>query len=206
MNNFLLWAQHYGGSCSDDTEFCQSDYLTQFPQYLRGGCCMTLCCNWIAKDGDMAAFKQHINSKEGMAQVRGFQGMATKAADPASKMGGYFVGYVSEVLKIYKASFKGEIAMGDSRSSSSISELCRFVRAKDAYYQYHFKSGTDSSGHAIAFRKSGDQLAVFDPNYGMATFTGRTAGGNFNFTLTKLLRDFYPGLNGHWECMRVYRA
>ena len=198
----MQWAEHYGGTCV--AEFNQSTYIAQFPAFLRGGCCMTLCCNWIGKDGDMAAFTTHINSETGKAQVRGFQGLASKASGPASELGGYFVGYVSEVLKIYKCEFRGEMAIGESRSSNSILELCQFVRRKDAYYQYHFKASSDSSGHAVAFRRRGSELAVFDPNYGMATFTGKQAGGQFNFALTKLLRDFYPDLDGHWEAMRVY--
>ena len=203
MNVFMQWAEHYGGTC--DAEFNQSTYISQFPAYLHGGCCMTLCCVWIGQDGNMASFNSHINSEVGKAQVRGFQGLASKASGPASQLGGYFVGYVSEVLKIYKCDFKGEMAIGESRSSNSILEISRFVQNKDAYYQYHFKSSTDSSGHAIAFRRKGAAISVFDPNYGMATFTGKHAGGQFNFTLTKLLRDFYPSLDGHWEAMRVYR-
>jgi|GEM_PF-5913947 hypothetical protein len=204
MNVFMQWVQYYGGTCV--AEFDQTPYLQSFPEFLRGGCCMTLCCNWIAKDGNMSAFLTHINSSAGKAQVRGFQGLANKASGPASQLGGYFVGYVTEVLKIYKCSFKGEIAMGDTRTPFSISEIARFVRAKDAYYQYHFKSSTDSSGHAIAFRKRGTELAIFDPNYGMASFTGGSAGDQFTQSLTKLLTDFYTNLGGHWECMRVYRG
>lgn len=203
MNVFMQWVQHYGGRCA--AEFDQSVYLTSFPVWLRGGCCMTLCCNWIAKDGEMGTFATHVNSKAGQAQVRGFQGLATKASGPASELGGYFVGFVTEVLRVYNCSFKGEIAIGKDRSSNSIMELCKFVNGKDAYYQYHFQSSADSSGHAIAFRKRGAELAVFDPNYGMAAFSGAQALGQFNFIMTKLLRDFYPALNGKWELMRVHR-
>ncbi|MBU6396582.1 MAG: hypothetical protein KGL20_05665 [Rhodospirillales bacterium] len=203
MNVFMQWVEHFGGKCVK--EFDQSVYLQSFPEFLRGGCCMTLSCNWIAKDGDMDTFLTHINSKVGKAQVRGFQGLGSKASGPASQLGGYFVGYVSEVLKVYKCSFRGEVAIGNSRSEDSIREISRFVFNKDAYYQYHFQSSTDSSGHAIAFRKRGGEYAIFDPNYGMAKFTGAQAWQKFGQSLEKLLNDFYPSLGGHWELIRVYR-
>ena len=199
MNVYSQWATYYGGKAI--AEFEQTTYLQDFPAYLRGGCCMTLCCNWIGKKADMAAFITHVNSDVGKAQVRGFQGMATKAADPASKMGGYFVGYANEVLKIYKATWQGEIAMRDKRN---IDELSRFVGNKSAYYQLHFKASANSSGHAVAFHNTGNSLQLFDPNYGMVEFSGGQRFGQFNFMLTKLLRDFYPDLDGQWECMRVY--
>jgi hypothetical protein len=200
-NVYAKWAVHYGGTCN--SEFEQSGYIAQFPPHLRGGCCMTLCCCWIAANGNMEAFKSFVNSGVGKAQVRGYQGLATKASKGASDLGGYFIGYINEVLKIFGVTFRGEVAMAES---SRPAEVVTFVSNRPAFYQLHFQSANDSSGHAVAFRNTGTELSFFDPNYGTAVFSGKTRQRQLNnFASTVLGGHFYPELMGRWEAIRAYR-
>ena len=200
-NVFAQWAVHLGGSC--DEEFEQGGYLAQFPPQLQGGCCMTLCCCWIAANGNMEVFKSFVNSGVGKAQVRGYQGLATKAASGAAALGGYFIGYVLEILKIFNIHFKGEVAMGEAARPA---EVVSFVANRPAFYQLHFRSANGSAGHAVAFRNTGESLMFFDPNYGMAVFTGQDAKLRLLDMATQVLGgNFYANLVGRWECVRVYR-
>jgi hypothetical protein len=199
-NVFTQWAVHYGGHSVG--EFEQTHYLAKFPAELQGGCCMTLCCCWIASKGDIRTFKSLVNSKIGTNMVRGFQGLATKASAQASGLGGYFIGYILEIFKIFNIRSQGEFATRDARD---VDEIARFIRNKPAFYQLHFKElGGGGSGHAIAFVNTGDSIQLFDPNYGLVSFTGTQQGGQFTTMLAKLLRDFYPSLNGRWDLARAY--
>ena len=199
-NVFTQWAVHYGGQSVG--EFEQSHYLARFPAELQGGCCMTLCCCWIASKGDIQTFKGLVNSKIGTNMVRGFQGLATKASAQASGLGGYYVGYILEIFKVFGIRSQGEFATRDARDAN---EIAKFIRNKPAFYQLHFKeNGGGGSGHAIAFVNTGDSIQLFDPNYGLVSFTGTQQGGQFTTMLIKLLRDFYPSLNGRWDLARAY--
>ena len=200
-NVFAQWATYFGGSC--DEEFEQNNYLAQFPPHLQGGCCMTLCCCWTAANGNMEAFKSFVNSGVGKAQVRGYQGLATKASGGAAALGGYFIGYAAEILKIFRIQFKGEVAMGKAARPS---EVVAFVANRPAFYQLHFQASDGSSGHAVAFKNTGDSLMFFDPNYGTAVFSGPQAKQQLTDMAQQVLGGtFYPNLTGRWECMRVYR-
>lgn len=199
-NVFAQWAVHFGGTC--DEEFEQSGYIAQFPQHLRGGCCMTLCCCWAAANGNTEAFKSFINTGVGKAQVRGYQGLATKASGPASQLGGYFIGYVNEVLKIFRLQFRGEVAMGNNARPA---EVANFVSNRPAFYQLHFQATDGASGHAVAFKNTGSELLFFDPNYGTAVFSGNQRTTQLTNMCTQVLGGaFYPSLTGKWECIRFY--
>lgn len=199
-NVFAQWAVHFGGTCQD--EFEQGGYVQQFPPHLRGGCCMTLCCCWAAANGNMEAFKSFVNSGVGKAQVRGYQGLATKASGGAAAFGGYFTGYVNEILKIFRLRFNGEAAMGDTPRAA---EVASFVANRPAFYQLHFRAVDGSSGHAVAFKNTGNELMFFDPNYGTAVFTGGDRKKQLTDMCTQVIGgSFYPGLNGKWEVIRFY--
>jgi len=196
-NIMVQWAEHYNGTLVE--EFEQNSYISNFKPELRAGCCMTLCCCWMLSKGNVATFKGFIQSKIGMNQVKGFQGLAVAAAGPASALGGYFTGYVKEIWAIFGIRNDNAVTTGVARNHSSVRT---FVAATPGFYQLHFQSGTDNTGHAIAFRNTGDTLELFDPNYGMVSFGGSQKAGNFDVFLKKLLVEFYPGLNGQWECVR----
>ncbi|TAK93458.1 MAG: hypothetical protein EPO09_12615 [Aquabacterium sp.] len=196
-NVMTLWAEHYHGNSVE--EFDQMSYIAQFKPELRAGCCMTLCCCWILSKGNVATFKRFINSKIGMNQVKGFQGLATAASGPASALGGYYSGYIKEIWKIFGIRDDNEQRQGISRDAAAVR---KFVMSAPGFYQLHFKSSVASSGHAIAFVNTGDAVQLFDPNYGLVSFGGSQRGGNFDNMLTKLFLLFYPDLNGQWDCVR----
>jgi hypothetical protein len=199
MPRFTELGVHYGGQSLG--AFDQSHYIRQFPAHLRGGCCMTLCCCWIVSKGNLNSFKTFIASKTGTNMVKGFQGLATKASGPASDLGGYFIGYINEIYRIFGIRFMGEVALGNARDAA---QVAKFVGNKQAFYQLHFQSNSDNSGHAIAFQNTSGTLQVFDPNDGTMEFGGSQRGGQFDFMLSKLLRDFYPNLAGRWDAVRAY--
>jgi len=192
-----LWAANYNGRSIE--EFEQGSYVSQFKPELRAGCCMTLCCCWILSKGNVATFKRFINSKIGMEQVKGFQGLAVSASGPASALGGYFTGYIKEIWKIYGIRDDNAQLSGIARDSSSVR---RFVMSAPGFYQLHFQSATSGSGHAIAFLSTADSVQIFDPNYGLISFDGSQRGGNFDFMLQNLFINFYPDLGGQWDCVR----
>lgn len=196
-NLMSQWAVYYRGTSIE--EFDQGPYVAQFKPELRAGCCMTLCSCWIYSKGNVATLKRFIESKIGKNMVKGFQGLATAAPGPSSGLGGYYTGYIKEIWRIFGIRDANAQTTGMSRNYSNVRQ---FVMSANGYYQLHFQSSSDSSGHAIAFLNTGDAVQLFDPNYGLVEFSGKQRGGNFDYMLKKLLVEFYPSLDGQWDCVR----
>jgi Yersinia/Haemophilus virulence surface antigen len=160
------------------------------------GICAGLVLVYIACGGEWDKFKEALNSAKGEGQVRGTMNMSMER----SRVNGWGEGpsvwtayttFLKTLARNYGATSVGEPLVVDN--SHPFGHLQSFLSENDGLYYLGLYYGTVDAGgaHAIALKKSGDALTIFDPNFGVAWVSGNMFAMKL---LQWLLLSKYPSI------------